>query len=250
MGSRTHIGCCGWREARARYFAAFDTVELQDPFYEMPAPALAAKWRAEAPEAFRYCLKAWQLITHTPSSPTYRRLRSKVSASERELYGSFRPTEQVRLAWERTEAVARALAASVVLFQCPASFAPTQENVRNFRAFFAEVERGAMGLAWEPRGEWPPALVRDLCAEFDLVHCVDPFSAESVYGEIVYWRLHGRGGYNYRYTDEELDWLATELKRIAQGREAYVLFNNLPMAKDARRFRERTQPASPTGRPY
>jgi uncharacterized protein YecE (DUF72 family) len=231
------VGCCGWREARARYFAHFPVVELQDPFYEMPAPALAAKWRAEAPPDFRFCLKAWQLITHTPSSPTYRRLKSKVAESERGLYGSFRDSEQVRLAWERTAEVARALDASVVLFQCPASFDPSAQHVRNFRAFFETLERGTSQMAWEPRGSWPPELVRELCAEFDLLHCVDPFAGESTWGATTYWRLHGRGGYNYVYSDEELDWLAGEVRR--RDGEVYVLFNNLAMAKDARRFAER-----------
>jgi len=239
--SEIRVGCCGWREARARYFAHFPVVELQDPFYEMPSPALAAKWRAEAPADFRFCLKAWQLITHTPSSPTYRRLKSKVAESERGLYGSFRPTEQVALAWERTAEIAKVLDAAVVVFQCPASFVPSAENVRNFRSFFEGIERGRSLLAWEPRGEWPPDLVRDLCQEFDLIHCVDPFAAESVYGETTYWRLHGRGGYNYVYTEEELDWLAAETRK-REG-EVYVLFNNLAMAKDARRFGERLNPA-------
>lgn len=235
MAGRIHVGCCGWREARARYFAQFPVVELQDPFYEMPSRALAAKWKAEAPPEFRFCLKAWQLITHTPASPTYRRLKSAVSASERTLYGSFRPTEQVRLAWERTAEVARALEAAVVLFQCPASFGPTPENVRNFQSFFAEMERGGWLPAWEPRGSWPADLVRGLCAEFDVLHCVDPFVGTSVYGSTLYWRLHGRGGFNYVYTDEELRWLAEEARKF-EGEEAYVLFNNLAMAKDARRF--------------
>ena len=142
MDGRIFVGCCGWREARARYFERFPVVELQDPFYEMPAPALAAKWRAAAPAGFQFCLKAWQLITHTPASPTYRRLKSKVSPSERDLYGSFRPTEQVRLAWERTREIARILDAAVVLFQCPASFEPTPANVRNFRSFFEHDRAG------------------------------------------------------------------------------------------------------------
>src|SRR5207253_10617075 len=120
-----------------------------------------------------------QLITHTPASPTYRRLKSKVSPSERDLYGSFRGTEQVWLAWERTAEIARILDASVILFQCPKSFDPTPGHVRDFRAFLRGVERGTSLLAWEPRGEWPAELVKSLCAEFDLLHCVDPLMGES-----------------------------------------------------------------------
>ena len=237
MAETVFVGCCGWRESRARYFEHFPVVELQDPFYEMPSPALAEKWRTTAPPEFRFCVKAWQLITHTPSSPTYRRLKSQVSPSERSLYGSFRPTEQVSLAWERTAEIARTLDAAVILFQCPKSFDPSPQHVRNFRSFFRGIERGRSLLAWEPRGGWPPELVRSLCAEFDLLHCVDPFVGDSVYGETVYWRLHGRGGFRYVYSDEELRELEARLRPVA-ARTVYVLFNNLAMAGDARRFQE------------
>ena len=116
------VGCSGWSEAKSKYFADFKTIELQSTFYEPPPIALASKWSALAPCSFCFCLKAWQLITHTPSSPTYRKLKSKISPAEHELVGSFRPSEQVLLAWERTAAIARALPAKVILFQCPADW--------------------------------------------------------------------------------------------------------------------------------
>ncbi len=232
------VGCCGWSEARARYFEHFPIIELQTPFYEMPAPALAAKWRQAAPPGFQFFIKAWQLITHTPASPTYRRLKIPVEACDRDLLGSFRPTEQVWLAWQRTQAVARALNAQVILFQCPASFKPTAENIRNFREFFQRIDRDSCRLAWEPRGNWPAELVRNLCAEFNLVHCVDPFQTSSVYGDNVYWRLHGRGSYFYTYSGEEIEWLKQQaLARIAEGSEGVsILFNNTSMKNDALRL--------------
>src|SRR5436305_3697006 len=103
------VGCCGWPEARSRYFEHFPVMEVQQTFYEPPSVALATKWRSAAPESFRFCVKAWQLITHTYNRSTYRKLRSALSPQEYDLVGSFRPTEQVWLAWERTLAVARAL---------------------------------------------------------------------------------------------------------------------------------------------
>jgi uncharacterized protein YecE (DUF72 family) len=233
------VGCCGWCEPQARYVNAYAAIELQTPFYEPPSVELAAKWRTLAPAHFRFSIKAWQLITHTPASPTYRRLKSKISMEERELFGSFRPTEQVWLAWERTRLIAQTLNASVVVFQCPASFIPSRENVRHFRAFFERLGDDAWVTAWEPRGGWPSELVRDLCAEFNLVHCVDPFESEATYGRALYWRLHGRGGYRYRYSDDDLQELQ---RRIADAPSpAYAMFNNIYMKDDARRFRELLQ---------
>lgn len=238
------IGCCGWREARARYFEHFPVVELQDAFYEPPAIPLATKWRNLAPPSFRFCVKAWQLITHTPKSPTYRRLKSRLSTTEAELTGSFKPTEQVWLAWERTEGVARALRASVVLFQCPKSFEPTAEHISSFREFFSRVQKNEFRLAWEPRGDWPSELVAELCGQFDLLHCVDPFEREAVQGDSLYWRLHGRGGYSYRYSDLELAQLSEKLKRDEERTTgpSYVLFNNVWMKEDAQRFQTLIRP--------
>ncbi len=232
------VGCCGWTEAHARYIKDFSTIELQATFYQPPSNAVAKRWKAEAPAEFRFCMKAWQLITHTPSSPTYRRLKGAISRGEQDLYGSFRPTEQVWLAWQRTREIAEILGAHVIVFQCPKSFLPTAENSRNLNSFFHNIDRHQHTLAWEPRGDdWPPEMIRDLCAENDLIHCVDPFVSESVYGDGLYWRLHGRTGYRYRYTDEELTMLRTKLQpRARLASRSYVMFNNISSKEDALRF--------------
>lgn len=231
------VGCCGWAEAQAKYVATFAAIELQTTFYQPPADAVARRWKAIAPPGFRFCMKAWQLITHTPSSPTYRRLKSGVSDSEKDLYGSFRPTEQVALAWERTTEIATIIDARVIVFQCPASFLPTRENVRNLNSFFENIDRDGRVLAWEPRGsDWSDALIGDLCAQNDLVHCVDPFDRDSVHGDSLYWRLHGRGGYRYRYTDQDLTDLAGRLRSHAEPGPRYIMFNNISSKEDALRF--------------
>jgi uncharacterized protein YecE (DUF72 family) len=236
--TRLFVGCCGWTEAQARYVAAFRTIELQTTFYQPPASAVARRWKALAPPEFHFCMKAWQLITHTPSSPTYRRLKSPVSPSEAELFGSFRPTEQVWLAWERTREIASIVDARVIVFQCPKSFLPTRENIRNLSRFFHEIDRDGRTLAWEPRGrDWNPKLVRSLCQESNLIHCVDPFESEPVYGDALYWRLHGKGGYRYRYTEADLAELAAKLRASADlPGPNYVLFNNMYSGEDSRRF--------------
>jgi len=236
--ARRITGCCGWTEAQARYVADFRAIELQTTFYQPPASAVAARWKALAPPEFHFCMKAWQLITHTPSSPTYRRLKSAVSPQEQDLYGSFRPTEQVWLAWERTREIANILDAHVIVFQCPGSFLPTRENIRNLNTFFHEIDRHGRTLAWEPRAdEWRPELVRDLCAQNALIHCVDPFKNDSVFGDGLYWRLHGRAGYRYRYTDEDLAALDAKLSiRAGLPGPNYVMFNNIYSLQDATRF--------------
>ncbi len=226
------IGCCGWAEKQSLYLSHFPVIEIQSTFYDPPAAKVAARWRELAPPDFIFCIKAWQLITHTPVSPTYRRLRSPVAAEDRDHLGSFRDTEQVWQAWKKTLEIAEALQVKVVVFQCPASFQPTAKNLQNFSTFFRRIGRQPFQIAWEPRGSWPPEVVHDLCAEFQLIHCVDPFVDRSVYGSPLYWRLHGKKTYAYRYTDDDLQ----HLNEMLAGRSAYVMFNNVSMKEDAMRF--------------
>ncbi|HET7874102.1 MAG TPA: DUF72 domain-containing protein, partial [Methylomirabilota bacterium] len=63
------IGCCGWPVARARYFRAFELVEIQDSFYNLPRLPTVQRWRKTAPAGFEFVLKAPQLVTHEPTSP-------------------------------------------------------------------------------------------------------------------------------------------------------------------------------------
>lgn len=228
------VGCCGFRRARGTYFEQFPVVEVQHTFYQPPQLATLERWRAEAPPEFEFTLKAWMLITHAGKSPVYRRLTHALSEEERAACGGFRPTAIVKEAWDATLASARALGAKRVLFQCPASFQPTDENLDNLRSFFVETAAGTgLEYLWEPRGDWPDGLVKAVCKDLDLVHVVDPFSARTVTPDRVYYRIHGRRGQPYE--DEELEDLAAMLP--ARGR-SYVLFNNVRMLPDAGRFLE------------
>lgn len=179
------------------------------------------------------------MITHPASSPTYRRLKTPLPESGKHAVGAFQPTGEVWRAWEATLEIACALRAAVILFQCPASFRPTDLHVRNLEAFFRRVGTCSHLLAWEPRGDWPADLVRDLCTRLNLIHCVDPLVANPATrtsdSGVRYFRLHGRGGYRYQYSDTELHELRDTV--VTDGaHETYVMFNNVWMKDDAARF--------------
>src|SRR5690348_9836434 len=96
------VGLCGFTMAFADYVREYRLVEVQQTFYEPPRDATMRRWRAVAPGDFEFTIKAWQLVTHDPSSPTYRRLRSPLTDLERGATGGFRTTPIVLRAWERT----------------------------------------------------------------------------------------------------------------------------------------------------
>lgn len=229
------IGCCGFPVAKARYFETFSVVELQKPFYQLPKLKTAQKWRQEAPEGFEFTLKAPQLITHDTSSPTYRKYGIPIPAKKRGNYGSFRPTREVMEAWLQTVEIAKALEARLIIFQSPPRFIPTEEHRKNLMQFFTAIERGGFALAWEPRGKWKPDEIKELCKATDIIHCVDPFKDKTVYGLPRYFRLHGKTGYKYRFSEDDLLWL----KDLCSSRgTVYCMFNNVYMFEDACRFKD------------
>lgn len=136
--------------------------------------------------------------------------------------------------WRR-EALIRRSRNGRAVFQCPPRFTPTPTHVENLRKFFRTADRAGFVAAWEPRGDWPPDLVRRLCAELDLVHVVDPLKQLPQSEELRYFRLHGVTGYRYLHTDQDLQAVA---EQCAGEEPIYVLFNNLFMGEDALRLQK------------
>jgi uncharacterized protein YecE (DUF72 family) len=228
------IGLCGFTIAIAEYPRWFPVVEVQQTFYQPPAEFVMRRWRANTPADLEFTIKAWQLVTHTAASPTYRRLKRPLTDRERADAGAFRDVPIVHEGWRTTVACAQFVGATAILFQCPASFRPTEENVGSMDSFLRRVDRPAgVRLLWEPRGPWPAEIIASVCATHDLVHVVDPFVTDAVTRGFAYFRLHGITGARHVYTDAELLRLRAMLPAAGP---AYVMFNNIPRADDARRF--------------
>src|SRR3954464_2262356 len=96
------IGLCGFTFAMAEYGRRFPVVEVQQTFYQPPAESVMRRWRASTPPGLEFTIKAWQLITHTGTSPTYRRLKRTLTARERADVGAFRDTAIVDEGWRVT----------------------------------------------------------------------------------------------------------------------------------------------------
>ncbi|HIQ03251.1 MAG TPA: DUF72 domain-containing protein [Desulfurococcales archaeon] len=228
------------------YYKTFSVVEVQQTFYRIPSPSTLKRWREEAPKDFEFTIKAWQVITHPPTSPTWRKSGLKISKNNYDRYGYLRPTRENFEAWRKIIDVSRILRARIIVVQTPPSFGYSEENVRNIREFFSQVDRGNIIVGWEPRGTWKDHLdiVEKLVKELKLIHIVDIFKIRPVVtSDIVYIRLHGLNGevnYRYKYRDEDLLKLLNYVSEL-QGmgvREVYVMFNNVFMFDDALRFKK------------
>lgn len=229
------VGCCGFPVKRETYYQNFPVVEIQQTFYHLPQMTTGRRWKEEAPPNFEFTMKAWQLITHDPSSPTHRRLRVDIPERKRKHHGFFKRTEEVDAAWLRTAEFARVLGAKKILFQCPRSFNSSEDHVNNMKQFFKKIRRNSFTFIWEPRGEWEDRVVEKLCKELGLLPCLDPFGKSVFKGDLIYTRLHGKTGYRYSYSDKDLLEL---INKVRSYPEAYLLFNNLNMYENARRLKE------------
>lgn len=237
---RIIVGCCGWSYLRPKdfnikdyshtlvaYARLFNMVEVNSTFYRIPRLATAQNWRDLVDreyKGFEFTVKCSQIITH------------KARFSE----ASFS-------AYEQTKEICKALKAELLLFQSPAGFKASDENINRMSRFFKKVKKEGLVFVWEPRGDWydEPDKILNLCKEFNIIHCVDPFRNETVFfGKegLTYFRLHGFGSpsmYNYQFSKEELNTLLKKCKDLENKTSViYVLFNNAACYEDGIKFRE------------
>jgi uncharacterized protein YecE (DUF72 family) len=236
MKRNTVVGSCGFAESHKHIYQDLGMVEVQQTFYQPPRVTTAERWRQEAPDDFIFTLKAWQLLTHEASSPTYRRLRQPLSDSQLARVGGFKWNAVTRMAWQRTVEIAHALQAEAIVFQTPRSFLPGRDNLRRLHRFFEAIDRQGRRMVFEPRGEaWTDEIVRRVITDLQLIHGVDPFLRRPVGRGMHYFRLHGRPAYHYRYRYSDAELLSL-LGMLSHAWPNRVLFNNDHMADDAKRF--------------
>ena len=238
---KVKVGVCGFARSQDTIFTNLRLLEVQTTFYKPMKRSTAENWRLHAPKEFEFTLKAWQLITHEPTSPTYRKARIAIAENEMDTYGFFRPTNNVFEAWSVTNEIREALDAKIVVFQSPASFKETEKNITNMRDFFRAIDkdRKDITMVWEHRGKWDRKTIAKLCEALELIHGVDPFAEAPVTSDFAYFRLHGsppgKRMYRYTYTDDDLKRLYEKCLNTGSP-EVYVLFNNDTMYDDALRF--------------
>ena len=231
------VGCCGLAGmGLSRYAEEFEVVELQSTFYRLPKPKTAKRWRESVRSDFEFTMKVFQGVTHPVSSPTWRRAGSQKPEAGAENYGYLKPTEENFGAWKRSMEICDIIDCKFCVVQLPPSFANKDENVKNLEAFFSSVERNAaIGIELRHRSWFEDTGWTRIAKRLELVHIVDPFMRLPLYDlGISYFRLHGLGKrpYAYRYSDEELK----RLSRLVKGMRGYVMFNNIHMREDAKRF--------------
>jgi uncharacterized protein YecE (DUF72 family) len=222
------IGAGGWAYFQipglhplAAYSKAFNFVEVNSTFYEIPTVKQAEKWRRIVPQDFQFTVRAHQTMTHKHR---------------------LQPTPETLETFEKLREICKVLKAEIMHLQTPPSLKMKQESIRNIKDLLSTISLGKMRIALETRGTSPSKLPSELVKtmqEHNIIHCTDLSKDEmpACEANILYSRLFGKGHHNiYQPTDEELKEID---KKASKGNFEKVIlsFHFVRMYKDAARLK-------------
>jgi uncharacterized protein YecE (DUF72 family) len=189
------------------YAQTFDTVEVNNTFYQLPSEEKVEAWRRDSPEGFLFIIKANRYITH--------------------MKNLLEPEEPVQTMMERVTMLGHQL--GPILFQLPPQW---NVNAERLDAFLDVLPNGQR-FAFEFRDEsWYTdavyALLEDAGAAFCIHDHRDAPSPEKTTTDWIYVRFHGpRGDYEGKYPEEALKAWADRIDTWAEdGLDVYAYFNN------------------------
>lgn len=217
------IGCSGWvyQHWRGLFYPAdlpvkrwfefyadeFDTVEINNSFYRLPKAETFDAWRKQAPDGFRYAVKAQRYVTQAKKLKDGEETVPRIMQPIRHLGATLGPVlyqlpPRFRLNLARLESFLKILpedVTSVFEFRDPSWYAD---------ATFALLDRhGASFVAHDMPGSKSPRIA---------------------VGPIAYLRFHGgTGKYSGRYPDKTLaEWTGWIAGQAREGRAVWAYFNN------------------------
>ena len=217
------IGCSGWNYKHWRelfypkglpargwfefYAEHFDTGEINNSFYRLPAPETFAKWRDQAPPRFCYAVKANRFLTQA-----------------KKLKDCAEPLERMMTAMRRLGPTL-----GPVLYQLPPRF---RINLERLESLLELVPKDVVNVFEFREKSWITEETLALLDRYGASFCVHDMAGSATprwaAGHAAYVRFHGAGGkYWGRYPDEALlgwiDWLVAHART---GRPVWCYFNN------------------------
>jgi uncharacterized protein YecE (DUF72 family) len=218
------IGCSGWNYADWReriypeglpqrrwlehYATLFDTVEINNTFYRLPARSAVANWAASTPEKFVFAVKASRFLTHV------KRLTDM--------------GEGVRRFYERIDPLSSSRKMGPVLWQLPENFHRDDERLEGA---LARLPKGRHCFEFR-HPSWFVAEVYALLREHGAAlvigdHPERPFQAHELTTDWTFVRFHyGSRGRNGNYSETELESWRARIDEWRRQVEVYAYFNN------------------------
>ena len=193
-----------WFEHYARHF---DTVEINNTFYQLPKEVSLKRWHEQAPKNFLYSVKANRYITHI------KRLKDTSEALERFF-------ERIGLLKSRL---------GPILYQLPPSL---HKDLDLLETFIKLLPRKQSSVFEFRHKSWFSEDTFNLLDKFGVGFCIHDMpgiiSPRVVTGSIIYIRFHGSTGrYQGNYSKTALkNWAKWIKEHIQKVHGVYAYFNN------------------------
>jgi len=190
------------------YLRDFDTVELNNTFYQLPKEETFDAWRDTTPHDFLFGVKGSRFITHM----------IKLKDAQRGLT-NFLP---------RAERLGKKL--GPILWQLPPGWKVNVERLEEFLSLLPQKHR----YAFELRNEtWMTDAVYEVLRKYNAAYCIYELagyqSPLEITSDWTYIRLHGPTRFKYQgsYSDAQLETWAERIREWSKTMKAiYVYFDN------------------------
>ncbi len=211
-----------WFEHYAQHF---DTVEINNTFYQLPKQETLENWHKLAPKGFLYAVKANRYITHIK--------RLKDTSEELERF-----FKAVGILGEKL---------GPVLYQLPPSL---HQDLDLLEAFIKLLPRKRNAIFEFRHNSWYSEDTFELLRKLKVGFCIHDMpgkeSPRSIVSDIIYIRFHGSTGrYSGSYSKSALqNWAKWLKQQTKQARSIYTYFNNDAHAhaiKNAKQLKQQFQ---------
>ena len=188
------IGTGGWAyfkvpgmDSLVAYSKAFDFVEVNSTFYQIPKMETVKSWRRRVPEDFEFSVRCHKSITHQHF---------------------LEPTSEVIETFNTMIEICHYLRSDFLHILSPPKMEFNREKIKSIRDLFSTIELRGVRLVWEVRGqknELDQEVVK-IMEDYDIVHCIDLSTQNpQIESDVLYTRIFGKGHHNvYQFTDDEL----------------------------------------------
>lgn len=220
------IGTGGWAyfnvpkiNPLVAYSQAFNFVEVNSTFYEIPEIDLVKSWRKAVPKDFVFSVRCNKRLTH-------------------EL--KFEQVPECYQILDKMIQICGILKAEILHFQTPSSFNYNKKNVERVQNFLVSTNLSNLRIALEVRNSYPvDSSFATMLNDLNIIHCIDLLKGEkpAYLNDIFYTRLFGKGYHNvYQPLDSELQQIGRTISKSGI-KKAIVTSHSIRMFKDAARFK-------------
>jgi uncharacterized protein YecE (DUF72 family) len=223
--SQLFVGAGGWayfyvpgRDSLDAYSQAFDFVELNSSYYELPSSSALSEWRRRVPSDFCFSIRCPRILVN--------HYGLKLLPGSGSLLGRLKEACEILEAEVMTVLIGKS------------SRIKESELATRIREFLGTFNVANTVVAIEFRGMKPGDEVFDIMRESGAIHCIDLSNENPSYdGKTLYSRLFGKGEQNiYEFDDSELRQIAKKASE-PKFEKSILAFHGVRMYRDAGRVK-------------